>query len=162
MQPEAAREILRAAEITGIAVRIGLEFHLPFYGRFISLFWIPRGFSSNEDFLEFLHSPKMAELMKRGREVLRWRRERVLESLALWNEHQRPQLEAQWQVPVPELTGEDFLRYVGRGQASALHLAEALHPGATEPRVFARWLAETPLPPSRFLPMLEMESRRAA
>ena len=66
VQPEAAREILRAAEITGIAVRIGLEFHLPFYGRFISLFWIPRGFSSNEDFLEFLHSPKMAELMKRG------------------------------------------------------------------------------------------------
>ena len=127
VQPEAAREILRAAEITGIAVRIGLEFHLPFYGRFISLFWIPRGFSSNEDFLEFLHSPKMAELMKRGREVLRWRRERVLESLALWNEYQRPQLEAQWEVPVPEMPGEDFLRHVGRGQASGLHLAEALH-----------------------------------
>ena len=63
VQPEAAREILRAAEITGIAVRIGLEFQLPFYGRFISLFWIPRGFSSNEDFLEFLHSSKMVELM---------------------------------------------------------------------------------------------------
>jgi len=43
-----------------------------------------------------------------------------------------------------------------------LDLAEALHPGATEPRVFARWLAETPLPPSRFLPMLEAELRRAA
>jgi len=43
-----------------------------------------------------------------------------------------------------------------------LDLAEALHPGATEPRVFARWLAETPLPPSRFLPMLEAGFRRAA
>jgi hypothetical protein len=43
-----------------------------------------------------------------------------------------------------------------------LDLAEALHPGATEPRVFARWLAETPLPPSRFLPMLEAKLRRAA
>jgi len=43
-----------------------------------------------------------------------------------------------------------------------LDLAEALHPGATEPRVFAKWLAETPLPPSRFLPMLEVELRRAA
>ncbi|WP_298994843.1 hypothetical protein [uncultured Desulfovibrio sp.] len=127
VQPDAAREILRAAEITGIGVRIGLEFHMPFYGRFISLFWIPRGFSSNEDFLEFLHSPKVAELMKRGREVLRWRRERVLESLALWNEIQRPQLEAQWGVTVPELTGEGFSRHVGRGQASGLHLAEALH-----------------------------------
>ena len=43
-----------------------------------------------------------------------------------------------------------------------LDLAEALHPGATEPRVFARWLAETPLPPSRFLPMLEAGLDRAA
>jgi hypothetical protein len=43
-----------------------------------------------------------------------------------------------------------------------LDLAEALHPGATEPRVFAKWLAETPLSPSRFLPMLAAELRRAA
>ena len=43
-----------------------------------------------------------------------------------------------------------------------LDLAEALHPGATVPRVFARWLAETPLPPSRFLPMLEAGLDRAA
>ena len=35
-----------------------------------------------------------------------------------------------------------------------LRLAEALHPGATVPRVFQLWLDETPLPPSRFLPMV--------
>ena len=127
VDPEAAREILRAAEITGIAVRIGLEFQVPFYDRFASLFWIPRGFSSNEDFLEFLHSPKVAAMMAQGREVLRWRRERVLRVLAAWNELQRPQLAEAWGVPVPELTVEDFLRFVGRGQPSALHLAECLH-----------------------------------
>lgn len=43
-----------------------------------------------------------------------------------------------------------------------LDLAEALHPGATEPRVFAKWLAETPLPPSRFLPMLQAHLNHAA
>jgi hypothetical protein len=43
-----------------------------------------------------------------------------------------------------------------------LDLAEALHPGATEPRVFAKWLAETPLPPARFLPMLQAQSNHAA
>jgi hypothetical protein len=43
-----------------------------------------------------------------------------------------------------------------------LDLAETLHPGATEPRVFAKWLAETPLQPSRFLPMLEARFSRAA
>jgi len=43
-----------------------------------------------------------------------------------------------------------------------LALAEALHPGATEPRVFERWLAGTPLPPSRVLPMVIERLRRAA
>ena len=43
-----------------------------------------------------------------------------------------------------------------------LKLAETLHPGASEPRVFARWLADTPLPPSRFLPAALAQVRRAA
>jgi DNA-binding phage protein len=43
-----------------------------------------------------------------------------------------------------------------------LDLAETLHPGATEPRVFAKWLAETPLPPARFLPMLQARSNDTA
>jgi hypothetical protein len=43
-----------------------------------------------------------------------------------------------------------------------LELAETLHPGSTEPRVYARWLAMTPLPPARFLPMLEVDLHRAA
>jgi hypothetical protein len=46
-----------------------------------------------------------------------------------------------------------------RGQ---LALAEVLHPGATEVPVFARWLKRSPLRPSRFLPMLAMETRHAA
>lgn len=50
----------------------------------------------------------------------------------------------------------------GYDRQALLEVAEALHPGATEPRVFSRWLAETPLPPSRFLPMLSARSRRAA
>lgn len=35
-----------------------------------------------------------------------------------------------------------------------LKLAEELHPGAAVPRVFQQWLDETPLSPSRFLPMV--------
>lgn len=34
-----------------------------------------------------------------------------------------------------------------------LRLAEALHPGASTPEVFALWLRRTPLAASRFLPM---------
>jgi len=43
-----------------------------------------------------------------------------------------------------------------------LALAESLHPGATEVPVFARWLKRSPLRPSRFLPMLAMETQHAA
>jgi hypothetical protein len=43
-----------------------------------------------------------------------------------------------------------------------LALAEQLHPGASEPAVFGQWLLRSPLSPSRFLPMLEVEARHAA
>ena len=45
---------------------------------------------------------------------------------------------------------------------SLLALAEELHPGASEPTVFARWLKASPLRPSRFLPMLGVRVKRAA
>jgi hypothetical protein len=43
-----------------------------------------------------------------------------------------------------------------------LALAEVLHAGASEVPVFARWLRRSPLRPSRFLPMLAMETKHAA
>lgn len=43
-----------------------------------------------------------------------------------------------------------------------LALAEQLHPGASEPVVFAQWLKRSPVRPSRFLPMLAVEMKHAA
>ena len=43
-----------------------------------------------------------------------------------------------------------------------LALAESLHPGASEPAVFARWLKRSPVRPSRFFPMMEVELRYAS
>jgi hypothetical protein len=42
-----------------------------------------------------------------------------------------------------------------------LELAEALHPGMSQPEVFALWLGRSPLSPSRFLPLARHRSRRA-
>lgn len=50
----------------------------------------------------------------------------------------------------------------GFDRRSLLALAEQLHPGTSEPRVFQRWLESSPLRPSRFLPMLEAFSSHAA
>jgi len=50
----------------------------------------------------------------------------------------------------------------GFDRRGMLALAESLHPGASEPAVFAQWLKRSPVRPSRFLPMLEQEVRHAA
>lgn len=124
---DAARELLRAAEITGITVRIGIEFQTPFYDKYANLFWIPRGFATNDDVIEFLHSPKLVEIMRRGKEVLAWKKETMLRALAIWNHTVRKNLEQAWNEDIPPLTDEEFLKLIGRGQPSPQHLAEALH-----------------------------------
>lgn len=50
----------------------------------------------------------------------------------------------------------------GLDRRAYLALAESLHPGASEPRVFAQWLADTPLPPARLLPMTQSPANHAA
>lgn len=50
----------------------------------------------------------------------------------------------------------------GLDRRGLLALAETLHPGSSQPEVFQAWLARSPLRPSRFLPMLRAELRRAA
>ena len=47
----------------------------------------------------------------------------------------------------------------GHDRSEMLELAERLHPGASEPAVFARWLERSPVRPSRFLPMVKAHSR---
>jgi hypothetical protein len=49
----------------------------------------------------------------------------------------------------------------GHDRSALLELAERLHPGATEPPVFARWLERSPVRPSRFLPAVKAHSRQA-
>jgi hypothetical protein len=50
----------------------------------------------------------------------------------------------------------------GYDRSRYLDLAEALHPGITAPEVFSAWLAQSPVRPSRFLPMLEKWRAKAA
>ena len=49
----------------------------------------------------------------------------------------------------------------GHDRSALLELAERLHPGASEPAVFARWLERSPVRPSRFLPIVMAHSRPA-
>lgn len=50
----------------------------------------------------------------------------------------------------------------GRDRRGLLALAEEIHPGVSEPAVFARWLERSPVKPSRFLPLVQVEVERAS
>ena len=50
----------------------------------------------------------------------------------------------------------------GYDRARYLDLAESLHRGITTPEVFSAWLGQSPVRPSRFLPMLEKWRAKAA
>ena len=127
VEPAAARELLQAAEIMGVDVRIGLEFGSPFHGRFVNFVWAPRGFSDPEAFLSFLAERPMVALMNEGRKASLWMQRHVMETLRIWNEKHAPALAAELEIPVPLLDPDGFLAFVGTGQTSFLHLAEYAH-----------------------------------
>ena len=127
VSPEAANELLRAAEIMGMHVRIGLLFHAPFRGRLVDLIWIPRNVTSAEDFTDFLGKPEIAQLMKEGRSATRWLERRILHILDLWNETERLRLAPLIGGTADPLNANEFMAFVGSGQASLQHLAEFIH-----------------------------------
>ncbi len=127
VEPAAARELLQAAEIMDLSVRIGLEFRVRFRGRFVNFVWAPRGFSNPEDFLAFLAERPVVALMKEGQKVSLWMKEHVMRTLRVWNSKHAPALAEELGIPVPQLDPEAFLAFVRTGQPSFLHLAEFAH-----------------------------------
>lgn len=127
VRPEAARELMEAAEIMGVTVRIGLLFHAPYRGGLIDFIWIPRGFSDAEGFLDFLAEAGVRRLMEKGREASDWMKRRILSMLDLWNSQGRHELERELGIVTEELDREKFLAFVGAGQTFLLHLAEFIH-----------------------------------
>ncbi|MFR4119077.1 MAG: hypothetical protein ACLT2T_09745 [Bilophila wadsworthia] len=120
VEPAAARELLQAAEIMGVDVRIGLEFRTPFRDRFVCFVWAPRGFSDPEAFLSFLAERPMVALMNEGRKASLWMQRHVMDTLQLWNAKHAPALAEELEIPVPLLEPEAFLAYVGTQTRSSI------------------------------------------
>lgn len=125
--PEAARELLSAAEIMGITLRIGILFHAPHRGRLVDFIWVPRGFSNANDFLAFLDTPNVKRLMDDGRKASLWLEEHILKLLEQWNEKTRHEWEEQTGFCPEPLDKCAFRDFVATGQTSLLHLAEYIH-----------------------------------
>ncbi|MEW6263330.1 MAG: hypothetical protein AB1641_09645 [Thermodesulfobacteriota bacterium] len=123
VRPEAAAELLEAAEIMGLKVRIGVEFPTCFRGRYIYLIWTPRGFDRAQEFLDLLSQPEVKQIMDEGRRVSEFTQGQVLKILAEFNEQQWPGINDCFSLNLPPLDPDDFLSFVQPGQASILHLA---------------------------------------
>jgi len=127
VEAEAARELLQAADIMGMTVRVGLEFACPFRGRYVHFVWVPRGFTNADGFLEFLTEAPVQHLMQKGREASAWQQNSMYMLLENWNTYHRLHESARFAVEFPPLPEAQFREFVGTGQASLLHLAECIH-----------------------------------
>jgi hypothetical protein len=127
IRPQAVEELLEAAEIMGIEVRIGVEFNAKLHDKHVQFVWSPMGFFNRRDFVNFLSEPKVKVFMEKGKEVWKHKEISVLKLLDNYNATHRHILENRYGIKAPKLSREKFLRFVDRGQASLVHLAEFVH-----------------------------------
>jgi hypothetical protein len=122
-----ASELMAAAEIMGITVRIGIEFPARFRNRYIQLIWVPRGFTDLQSFLCFLAEPEVIAFMAEGVKVSKYREKYVLKILDAYNKNHRLHINDYFKLNLTPISKEKFLQFVGDGQASLLHLARFIH-----------------------------------
>ncbi len=123
---EAAEELLRAAGVLNVEVRIGVEFRSLWRGRFVEMIWAPRGFSGAADFLKFLDRPKTLEFSRKCRKAADFRRSTVLEMLRDFNRRGRKALNEEYGTDLTPVSEEFFLATVRYGQPSIEHIGELL------------------------------------
>ena len=127
VQPEVAAELLEAAEIMAITVRIGVEVTTRFQDRYVHLIWVPRGFSDAQDFLYFLAEMPVINFMTEGCKVSEYQQQYVFAVLQEFNEKHRLAVNTEFGLDLIPLDPSEFLSFVGVGQPSILHLAKFIH-----------------------------------
>jgi hypothetical protein len=127
IEPRFAAELLEAAAILEIDVRIGIEFYARYRNKYVQLIWVPRGFSDASAFLCFLAEPDVMRLMEAGRQAAHYQQRYVLDLLNCFNEAHLPEINRILDLALPPIDEQKFLAFVGIGQKSKLHLSKYIH-----------------------------------
>lgn len=127
IQAPFAAELLEAAEIMGITMRIGIEYAACFRGRYVQMIWVPRGFIDTQAFLCFLTEAPVRALMEEGRQVSEYRQQQVLQVLNAFNRCHLPLINETYGISLKPIDSTAFLAFVKPGQTSLLHLAKFIH-----------------------------------
>lgn len=124
IEPRFAAELFSAAQIMDIDLRIGIEYYARQRDKYVQLIWVPRGFADTQAFLAFLAEPHVMALMDQGRVVSHYQQQHVLLLLQKFNTHYLKQLNETYGLNMSPLEEGDFIKFVGIGQKSRVHLSE--------------------------------------
>ncbi|MDR1685719.1 MAG: hypothetical protein LBR82_04635 [Desulfovibrio sp.] len=128
VEPEAASELLEAADIMGIKVRVGVEFQAVFRGRPVQIVWEPRGFRDWRETVEFFRNDgAVLALAASGREATAYHHLYILRLLDSYNSSLRFAMGARYGVEPREISRGEFIAFVGQGQSSRTHLSDIIY-----------------------------------
>ncbi len=126
VRPEVVRELIEASDILEVRVQVGIELSSHFRDKYVRFTWEPHGFSNNSAFLNFLKEDATVELMKEGRDVSQYQQRYVFDALDAFNARDRLQINEALDLALEPLKPSDFVKFVGVGQPSILHLARCI------------------------------------
>jgi hypothetical protein len=127
IEPRFAAELIEAARIMEIDLRIGIEFWAIYRDRYISFIWVARGLHDAEAFLCFLAEPHVVQFMEQGKAVLRAQKKYVLRLLDHFNEWHLNEICQNLDIEMKPLCPEEFLSFSAPGQPSLPHLGGYIH-----------------------------------
>ncbi len=123
VDPAVADELLHAASILEMTVRIAIEVQARFRDRYVRFLWEPFQRPCPEDFRRFLASPAVQAQMQAGQEVSRYYHRSVFAALEAYTTTHHQALSEALGIPAPTIDLPSFLHFVGAGQPSLFHLA---------------------------------------
>ncbi len=127
VRPEVVEELIEASSILDVKVQIGIEMSAYFRDKYIRFTWEPHGFRDNNALLTFLQDDAVKQLMQEGRDVSLYQQKYVFEVLDSFNCRHRHDLNSELGLTLDAFSRDDFLRFVGTGQPSLLHLARFIY-----------------------------------
>lgn len=127
IEPKCALELIEAARIMEIDLRIGIEFWPLHRGRYISFIWVSRGLLNPESFLSFLARPSVVQFMEQGKALVRFQEKYLYLLLDKFNQSGRMELSRDLGITMMPVAAEEFLDFVEPGQPSLQYLGEFIH-----------------------------------
>ena len=127
IEPKCALELIEAARIMEIDLRIGIEFWPLHRDRYLSLIWVSRGLPDLESFLSFLARPSVIQFMEQGKALERFQEKYLYRLLDRFNTSGRMELCKDLDITMTPIVADEFLDFVGPGQPSFQYLGEFIH-----------------------------------